>query len=74
MACNFCKKVNSFVDVYRYNKEKRPSAYGPDYRDELVAMFVHRVFYKGLLTTQTESEAFPLNFCPECGKKIEVLL
>jgi len=67
--CGFCEVLKDSTDKLKYYKEKAPERYD-GYKDEFYAALIHKVLYNGEPAGYSDSAGFPLNYCPECGRKI----
>lgn len=61
--CNFCEILQKIKDRHEYYKK-------PNYTDGYEAALVTRTYFEGEPSGQCTYYNYPLNYCPECGKKI----
>lgn len=71
MKCKFCENLKDAVERQKSFAQRNPTR-NAGYMDEYVAAFVHKSSYKGEPCGKLVSSDYPLNFCPECGKKINI--
>ena len=67
--CGFCENLKNSIDLLKYDKQKHPKRHN-GYKDEFYAAMIHKVFYNDEPAGYSDSASFPLNYCPECGRKI----
>lgn len=61
--CEFCHEFNLIMSLNKSNEEQ-------SIKVKYYSCFVEDTFYKGIYSGRISHHIHKLNYCPECGKKL----